>query len=156
MSERLPPELLNKFMNLETEPIKSKIRGKNISALAEAIGHKESKYLGEGATLSPAYIGTVVVKGLFSLADASVKNAKGEDVKLITNPGKILHGSMGYKYSNLGAVKDGDVLLTTGKLTKLFVKNDMLFLYADMVTKKEDGTVVQETNIGAICRKGGF
>lgn len=156
MSTRLPPELLNKFMNLETEPIKSKVRNKNTTALAEAIGHKDKKFLGEGACISPAYIGTLVVKGLFSLADASVKNAKGEDVKLITNPGKILHGSMGYKFGNLDSVKDGDVLMTTGKLTKLFVKNDMLFLYADMVTKKEDGTVVQETNIGAICRKGGF
>nr|MDO8084524.1 MaoC family dehydratase N-terminal domain-containing protein [Candidatus Sigynarchaeum springense]MDO8117034.1 MaoC family dehydratase N-terminal domain-containing protein [Candidatus Sigynarchaeota archaeon] len=156
MSARLPPELLEKFKDLETEPIKSKIRNKNTTALAQAIGHKDQKFLGEGATLSPAYIGTLVVKGLFSLADAAVKNDKGEDVKLITNPGKILHGSMGYKYSNLDAVKDGDVLITTGKLTKIFVKNDMLFLYADMTTKKEDGTVIQLTNIGAICRKGGF
>jgi hypothetical protein len=156
MSERLTPDLLKKFMNIETEAIKSKIRNKNITALAEAIGHKDKKYLGEGAALSPAYIGTLVVKGLFSLADAAVKNDKGEDVKLITNPGKILHGSMGYKFHDLDSVKDGDVLFTTGKLTKVFIKNDMLFLYADMITKREDGTVVQETSIGAICRKGGF
>ncbi len=156
MSERLTPDLLKKFMNIETEPIKSKIRNKNITALAEAIGHKDKKYLGEGAALSPAYIGTLVVKGLFSLADAAVKNDKGEDVKLITNPGKILHGSMGYKFHNLDAVKDGDVVLTTGKLTDVYIKSDMLFLYAAMTTKKEDGTLVQETKIGAICRKGGF
>lgn len=156
MSERLTPDLIQKFMNIETEPIKTKVRNKNLVAFAEAIGLKDKKFLGEGAAISPAYIGTLIVKGLFSLADAAVKNAKGEDVKLITNPGKILHGSMSYKFQDLDAVKDGDILLTNGKLTKVFVKNDMLFLYADMTTKREDGTIVQETNIGAICRKGGF
>jgi hypothetical protein len=156
MSERLTPDLLQKFMNIETDAIKTKVRNKNLVALAQAVGFKATKFTGEPAAISPAYIGTLIVKGLFSLADAAVKNDKGEDVKLITNPGKILHGSMSYKYQDLDSVKDGDVLLTTGKLSKVFVKNDMLFLYADMTTKREDGTVVQETSIGAICRKGGF
>lgn len=155
MSQRLTPELLEKFKGASVDDVKTKIRTKNLTALAEAVGAKNPKYFGDNPVVHPAYIGTVIVKALFSLADAKVQDDAGNDVLLITNAGKILHGGQGYKYYD-ATVKDGDVLLTSGSLTNVYIKNDMLFLEARMVTKKEDGTPVQETFISAIARKGGF
>jgi hypothetical protein len=155
MSERLTPELLEKFVGLSAEPIKVKVRAKQLSALAEAIGLKDEKYIGATPAMNPAYIGTTVIKGLFALADAAVKDDDGNDVKMVTNPGKILHGAMGYKFFD-EPVNDGDILIAEGSITKAEIKNGKLFFDVFMTTRKEDGTPVQETKIGVICREGGF
>lgn len=155
MSERLTPELLEKFKGVSVDDVKTRIRNKNLIALAKAVGAKNPKYFGDSPVVHPAYIGTVIVKALFSLADAKVQDENGNDVLLITNPGKILHGGQGYKYYD-AEVKDKDVLITSGSLENVYIKNEMLFMEAKMVTKKEDGTLVQETFISAIARKGGF
>ncbi|MHA1792099.1 MAG: FAS1-like dehydratase domain-containing protein [Promethearchaeota archaeon] len=155
MSERLTPELLEKFKNVEVEPVKTKVRKKGLLKFAESIGAKKEKYFGEDPVAHPAYVGTIVVKALFSLADVKVKNDKGEDVKLIVNALKVVHGSQDYEFTDV-PVKDGDILITTGKLSEVFIKNNMLFMVADCVTKNQNEQVVLKTRIGAICRAGGF
>nr|MDO8110113.1 MaoC family dehydratase [Candidatus Sigynarchaeota archaeon] len=103
----------------------------------------------------PAYVGAFVVKALFNLADVVLKNDKGEDVKLILNALKVVHGGQNYKFTGV-PVKDGDLLTTDGVLDDLYIKNEMLFVFAKCVTKNQDGKVVLETTLSAIFRKGGF
>lgn len=157
MSERLPEDLLKKFVGTAINDVKTRIRTKKLVKFAKAIGAAEEKYIGDNAIQHPAYIGSIIVKALFSLADAKVQNEKGEDVKLITNAGKVLHGGQGYKYyPDAPPLKDGEIIVTSGKLTNVYIKNGMLFLEAKMTTKNEAGEIVQDTFLSAIVRPGGF
>ncbi len=124
-------------------------------AFAESIGAKDPKYFGENPVAHPAYIGTFVVSALFALADVSVKDAAGNDQKMILKPTMAVHGGQGYKYHDV-PVKDGEIIILSGALTNAYIKNDMLFVEANLQAKKEDGTLVQDNFISAIVRKGGF
>ncbi|MHA1697506.1 MAG: FAS1-like dehydratase domain-containing protein, partial [Promethearchaeota archaeon] len=65
------------------------------------------------------------------------------------------HGGQDYEFFD-ATVKDGDVLTTSGLLSEVFIKNNMLFLYADFETKNQNDETVLKTRISAICRPGGF
>ncbi|MHA1683731.1 MAG: FAS1-like dehydratase domain-containing protein [Promethearchaeota archaeon] len=147
---RLTPALLEEFKKVEIDPVKTKVRKKNLIKFADSIGAKQAKYFGDDPIAHPAYVGTIVVKALFSLADVEVK---GE--KLITNALKVVHGGQDYEFTDI-PVKDGDMLLTTGKLDEVYIKNEMLFMIAGCTTKNDRDEVVMKTKISAICRKGGF
>ena len=155
MSERLTEDIIEKFKTYEIPEVKSKIRKKNLVKFAESINAKKEKYFGDNPVAHPAYVGTIVVKALLSLGDAAVKDKDGNDVKLILNPLKIVHGGQNYKFSDV-PVKDGEMIFTTGTLKEVYIKSGMLFLVASCTTKNETGDVVLETEINAICREGGF
>ncbi|MHA1698701.1 MAG: hypothetical protein ACTSWN_07680, partial [Promethearchaeota archaeon] len=90
MSERLTPEILEEFKGQKIEGVKTKVRKKNLIKFANAIGAKKPKYFGDDPVAHPAYVGTIVVKALFNVADVKVKNDKGEDVMLIKDPLKVV------------------------------------------------------------------
>lgn len=156
MSERLTPALIEKFMSIEIPPVKTKVRSKNLAKFAKSIGAKKAKYFDKDNPVDhPAYLGTIVVKALLSLADVAVTDDDGNNQKLILNPLKVVHAGQDYEFTDV-PLKDGDIILTTGKLSEVYVKNGMLFIFADCETKNEAGELLLKTRISAICREGGF
>jgi hypothetical protein len=155
MSERISEEFLQKFIGLPVPPIKLQVRGKTLVEYAEAIGSTNPKYIGDDPIAHPSYVGTSAVLALINSADVTAENDEGEQVKLIKNPLKVVHGGQNYKFSDV-PVKDGDLITTEGIISNVVIKGDNLFLYADVASKNQNGEVVLETTIYGICTKGGW
>lgn len=156
MSERLTPEILEKFQEVRIDPVKTKIRNKRLVKYAKAIGTTQEKYLDkEDPVEHPSYVGTIVVKALLGLADVAIEGPDGEEIKLILNPLYVVHAGQDYEFTDVH-LKDGEKLLTNGKLDEVFIKDGMLFLVANCETTNENDEIVLKTRITAICRQGGF
>lgn len=155
MSERLSEELLEKFKGMAVPPIKLQVRGKTLVEYAKAIGSTDPKYIGDDPIAHPSYVGTSAVLALINSADVTVENDEGEQIKLIKNPLKVVHGGQNYKFYDV-PVKDGDLIITEGAISNVFIKGDNLFLYADVTSKNQNDEVVLETTIYGICTKGGW
>jgi MaoC dehydratase-like protein len=166
MSEERNEEYFQQFVGMDINTSIYRIKGKNLSAYATAIGDTNPKYHPQGPVAEgekpdfsevvahPAYAATYTIPGLFDLAD--VKDEKGDP--MIKNIGKLLHTGQAYDFSGCEPILGvKQKVYTSGKVAKITIKSGMLWLTAVLETwNKEKTKKFCTTTLTAGIRKGGF
>jgi hypothetical protein len=169
MVERTQEEidaLLKQFTGMEVKTSIYAIRGKMMAGYAKAIGDNNPKYQGKDGDFMdtpahPAYAAYYTIPGLFDLAD--LKDNEGNP--LITNVGKLLHTGQDYDYRGCVPLTENACLndegkgrvYSSGKITKLEVKSNMLWMTVVLTTTNKEGDKkFCTTTLTAAIRAGGF
>lgn len=168
MSELSDDELtqqFQKFVGFKTGKSIHRVKGKKLVAYAKAIGDLNPKYVNVGKkedgkpdyskiVAHPAYPASFTVQtggALYSLD--TLKHDDGKQV--ITNMGKLLHTGQEYDYTGCVPIVHGMKLITEGEVSKIWVKNGMLWIQATLKSKSNDDLVC--TTICTVgIRKGGW
>jgi hypothetical protein len=86
-----------------------------------------------------------------------LKEGEEKPEKFIKNFNKVLHTSIEYDYSNAEVpIQHGQKLYCRGKLSKVFVKGDKLWIENKLNTKTKDGKLVCEATSMVCVRQGGY
>lgn len=165
MTER-NDEYFKQFIGFEFGPDKYRVKGKNLSAYAEAIGDKNPKFYVEepegeekadysNIVAHPAYAATYTIPGLL-LQLGEIKDEEGN--KLVKNIGKLLHTSQEYNYEGCDPLTAADKkVFTVGKLVDLTIKKENLWVEILFTsTNKDKSKTFCKTTLKGILRKGGF
>jgi hypothetical protein len=163
MSERTEEDF-KKFLGTPLERSIFRVKGREMVKYALAIGDENPKYVGvkqdengkddySGIVAHPAFPATFTVGALFKLADAA-----GEDGKpLIKNIGKLLHTGHVYNYEGCEPIVDGLKLYTSGEITNIFIKSNILWIEISMETRnKEEDKLYCKCVATVGIRKGGY
>ena len=156
----------NQFLGYEFKPQRYRIKGKNLTSLAELLGEENPKYYPIQPNSSadkpdyskvrahPAYSPLYIVPGLFSYG-----GLHGEDGEpLIKNPGKILHTGQSLDYSDCVPLTGTDKkIYTDAKITRIEVTNGKLWIDISTVTRNTDSSKIFCRSVMTITvSKGGF
>ncbi|MHA1820252.1 MAG: FAS1-like dehydratase domain-containing protein [Promethearchaeota archaeon] len=169
MSEVSEEELNKKvqqFVGFKTGKSIFRVKGKKMVEYAKAIGDLNPKYVNVGKTpegkddystivAHPAFPACFTVQtggALYSLDSLQYEDGK----KLITNMGKLLHTGQEYDYTDCVPIKAGMKLYTEGTISKIWVKNGMLWIEATLESKTKEGEKVCTTTCTVGIRKGGW
>jgi hypothetical protein len=136
-----------------------RIKAKDCVAYAKAIGDLNPKYVGKegdaepNVVAHPAMAAMYTIPGLFSLAD--LKDPQGNP--FITNIGKLLHTGQAYDFSGCVPLVPPEKVYTFGKVTKIWIKSEILWLEASLESKNKEGDkLFCKTKLTAGIRKGGY
>lgn len=160
-----PEEYFQQFNGADIDPSIFRIKGKDMSEYAKAIGETDPKYIaeppkteGEKADYSkieahPAFAATYTVPAMLKAIDL-----KGKDgAPMVLNVGKLLHTGQDYDFTGCDALKDGEKVYTKAKLEKLTIKSDILWIPVRMICQNKEGTkTFCKALITVGIRKGGY
>ena len=159
-------QYFEQFLGYEFEPQRYRIKGKNLTSLAELINETNRKYYPTQPNSSeqkldfsqviahPAYAPLYIVPGLFSYG-----GLKGEDGELlIKNPGKILHTGQSLDYSDCVPLSAADKkIYTDAKISRIEVRDEKLWIDISTVTRNPDNSKIFCKSIMTIMvSRGGF
>ncbi len=165
MSER-SENYFNQFSGYEFEPQRYRIKGKNLTSLAELLEETDPKYYPipdisaeekpdySKVVSHPAYAPLYIVPGLFSYG-----GLHGDDGEpLIKNPGKILHTGQTLDYSNCVPLTGTDKkIYTDAKISRIDVKEEKLWIDISTITRNADASKIFCKSVMTIMvSKGGF
>ncbi|MHA1989258.1 MAG: hypothetical protein ACW98D_21760 [Promethearchaeota archaeon] len=116
---------------------KINVRYKNLVNFAKCFGITDSKYVGseeEGIVACHAYANAYTIKSLYTLAPGVQLTQDGKERPLIKNPRMILHAGNKYNWEGCVEVKPGDKLTGTAKWGKVWLVEENMMLFAELIT----------------------
>ncbi len=140
---------------------KINVRYKNLVNFAKCFGIKDPKYVGseeEGIVACHAYANAYTIKSLYTLAPGVRLTKNGEERPLIKDPRMILHAGNKYNWEGCVDVKPRDKLTGTAKWGKVWLVEENMMLFAELITtiKNQDDETVCNVVVTAGIRKGGY
>ncbi|MHA1913924.1 MAG: FAS1-like dehydratase domain-containing protein [Promethearchaeota archaeon] len=140
---------------------KINVRYKNLVNFANCFDITDPKYVGpeeEGVIACHAYANAYTIKSLYTLAPGVKLVQDGEERMLIKNPRMILHAGNKYNWEGCVDVKPGDKLVGTAKWGKVWLVEENMMLFAELITtiKNQNDETVCNVVVTAGIRKGGY
>jgi len=140
---------------------KINVRYKNLVSFAKCFGITNPKYVGseeEGIVACHAYANAYTIKSLYTLAPGVRLTKNGEERPLIKDPRMILHAGNKYNWEGCVDVKPGDKLTGTAKWGKVWLVEENMMLFAELITtiKNQNDETVCNVVVTAGIRKGGY
>ncbi|MFX0105543.1 MAG: MaoC family dehydratase N-terminal domain-containing protein [Candidatus Hodarchaeota archaeon] len=140
---------------------KISVRYRNLVNFAKCFGITEPKYVGseeEGIVACHAYANSFTVKALYTLAPGVKLDQNGEEHMLVKNPRLFLHAGNKYNWEGCVDVKPGDKLTATAKFGKVWLVEDNMMLFAEIITKikNQNDETVCNVVVTVGIRKGGY
>jgi len=138
-----------------------KVRYKKMVDFAGIYGITDPKYVGpeeKGVIACHAFANSFAVNAFYILVPSLKVKQNGEERPLVLNPNKLLHAGNKYNWEDCVDIKNGDVLIATGKISKIWVVEKNLILFAELlltVKNQNDELVCKVTSTAAI-RPGGY
>lgn len=164
MAEKVRDEAyFQQFVGYEIPKSIYRIKAKDCVAYAKAIGDLNPKYVGvekEGGEVDtsnivahPAMAAKYTIPGLFSLGD--VKDPEGNP--FIKNIGKLLHTGQAYDYTGCVPLIPDEKIYTAGKLNKIWIKSNILWLQCIVESRNKEGDkLFCTTTLTVGIRPGGY
>jgi len=138
-----------------------KVRYKKMVNFAKIYGITDLKYVGpeeEGVIACHAFANSFAVNAFYILVPGLKVSQNGEERPLVLNPNKLLHAGNKYNWEDCVDIKNGDVLVATGKISKVWLVEKNMILFAELlltVKNQNDELVCKVTSTAAI-RPGGY
>ena len=137
------------------------VRYKKLVNFAKCFGITEPKYVGpeeEGIVACHAFANSYTVKALYTLAPGAKVDQNGEERMLVKNPRLFLHAGNKYNWEECVDVKPGDKLTATAKFGKVWLVEDNMMLFAEIITKikNQNDETVCNVVVTVGIRKGGY
>jgi len=138
-----------------------KVRYKKMVTFAKIYGITDLKYVGpeeEGVIACHAFANSFAVNAFYILVPGLKVSQNGEERPLVLNPNKLLHAGNKYNWEDCVDIKNGDVLVATGKISKVWLVEKNMILFAELlltVKNQNDELVCKVTSTAAI-RPGGY
>ncbi|MBD3352686.1 MAG: hypothetical protein GF364_14460 [Candidatus Lokiarchaeota archaeon] len=166
LSEEEKTEKLQSFVGFKTGKSIHRVKGKNMIRFAKALGDDSPKYTKVEKTeegkkdyskivAHPAYPACFTVQTGGALY--SLDTLKYEDgTKVIKSMGKLLHTGQKYDYTGCIPIVHKMKLYTYGTVSKIWVKNKMLWIETTLETKTKKDELVCTTICTVGIRPGGW
>ncbi|MHA2393360.1 MAG: FAS1-like dehydratase domain-containing protein [Promethearchaeota archaeon] len=137
------------------------VRYKNLVNFAKCFGITDPKYIGpeeEGVVACHAYANAYTIKSLYTLAPGAKLIQDGVERMLVKNPRMMLHAGNKYNWEGCVDVKPGDKLTGTAKWGKVWLVEENMMLFVELITtiKNQNGETVCNVVVTAGLRKGGY
>lgn len=140
---------------------KVRCKYKKMVDFAKCIGITDKKYIGseeESIIACPAFANSYTVKAFYTLIPGVklVQDGVKRDLALI--PTKLLHTSNKYNWENCVPIKPGDVLIAKGRFGKVWVHEESMRLFVEMLltVKNQNDELVCQITSGAAIAAGGY
>ncbi|MFW9822825.1 MAG: MaoC family dehydratase N-terminal domain-containing protein [Candidatus Thorarchaeota archaeon] len=140
---------------------KISVRYKNLINFAKCFGITDPKYVGpeeEGIVACHAYANAYTIKGLYTLVPGARLEQDGEERMLVKDPRLFLHAGNIYNWEGCVDVKPGDKLTVTAKWGKLWLVEENMMLFAELIVKikNQNDETVCNVVVTVGIRKGGY
>ncbi len=168
----IPEKILKAVVGFPTGKKIWRVKGKDMVEYAKAIGETRPEYIAPGTKEDGKadysnIIGHTALPAMWAISaamgmdDAGYKDPDtGKTWKLDINFAKLLHTAQEYDYEGCVPIKDGDKLVTTGKLADVNIKGspgkELLWITVAMETKNQNDQLVVKIRLSAGIRKGGY
>ncbi len=138
-----------------------KCRYKKMVNFAKIYGITDPKYIGpeeEGVTACHAFANSFAVNAFYILVPGLKVKQNGEERPLVLNPNKLLHAGNKYNWEGCVDIKNGDVLTSTGKISKVWLVEKSMILFAELLltVKNQNNELICKVTSSAAIRPGGY
>ncbi len=154
--------LINKLKDKEIPgSARFKVRYKKMVNFAKIYGITDLKYVGpeeEGVIACHGFANSFTVNAFYILVPGLKVSQNGEERPLVMNPNKLLHAGNKYNWEDCVDIKNGDVLTSKGKISKVWLVEKSMILFAELLltVKNQNDEFVCKVTSNAAIRPGGY
>ncbi|MFX0000055.1 MAG: MaoC family dehydratase N-terminal domain-containing protein [Candidatus Hodarchaeota archaeon] len=140
---------------------KFKCRYNKMVNFAKIYGITDPKYIGpeeEGIIACHGFANSFAVNAFYILVPSLKVTQNGEERSLVKNPNKFLHAGNKYNWERCVDIKNGDLLTATAKISKVWLIEDSMILFAELLlnVKNQNDELVCNVTSSVAIRPGGY